>query len=188
MLGRLQRTTRLDVGLILACSGLAYLVWALVAGVSRSIVQEMNQYVAYHDVHVKGITRTVQLFFVDAGFVIDVAGVMWLTASLALMLLASRQRISVSWAWVSAIMQSFVAACGAVLVAWAAYLPHVVSTEKLEGKATAAERVSEVSLQVVVPVALLIWATFLVWMLVERARLNRRGPTLHDGMRSNVYR
>jgi hypothetical protein len=164
------------------------LVWALVAGASRSIVQEMNRYVAYHGVQVKGITRTVQIFFVDAGFVIDVVGVTWLAASLTLVLLASRQRISASWAWVSTICQVSIAACGAVLVAWAAYLPHVVSEEKASEQATIAERVSQFSLQVVIPVALLIWVTFLVWLLVERARLDRRGPSLHDGMRSNVFR
>jgi hypothetical protein len=37
-------------------------------------------------------------------------------------------------------------------------------------------------------VALLIWVTFLIWLLIERARLNRRGPTLRDGLRSNIYR
>jgi hypothetical protein len=35
---------------------------------------------------------------------------------------------------------------------------------------------------------MLLWTTFLVWLMVERARLNRRGPTLRDGMRSNVFK
>ena len=41
MLGRLRRTTRLDVGLALAFSGMAYLGWALVAGISRSSVDKV---------------------------------------------------------------------------------------------------------------------------------------------------
>jgi hypothetical protein len=28
----------------------------------------------------------------------------------------------------------------------------------------------------------------LVWLLVERARFDRRGPTLRDGLRTNVFR
>jgi two-component system CheB/CheR fusion protein len=37
-------------------------------------------------------------------------------------------------------------------------------------------------------IAILLWVTFLVWMLVERARLDRFGPTLSDGLRTNTYR
>ena len=44
MLGQSRRTTRLDVGLALAFSGIAYLVWALVAGISRRTVQDLFNY------------------------------------------------------------------------------------------------------------------------------------------------
>ncbi len=45
-----------------------------------------------------------------------------------------------------------------------------------------------VLLPIIVTVAILIWTLALIWLLVERARLNRRGPTLTDGLRTNVYR
>lgn len=188
MLGRLQRTTRLDVGLALCFSGLAYLVWALVAGISRWIVQEMIKSTAYYNIEVKGYTKVVEVFFVDSGFVIDIVGMAWMALSLLLVVLSSRQRASISWAWVSSGLQVCVAAVGAVLVCAAAYMPHILDPNKLHDGGSIGQQVSRMSLQVVMPLAIVIWVTFLVWLLVERARLNRRGPTLRDGMRSNVYR
>jgi hypothetical protein len=45
-----------------------------------------------------------------------------------------------------------------------------------------------VSLAVSLVGGVAVWVTFLIWLLVERARYDRRGPTMTDGMRSNVYR
>ena len=188
MLGRLKRTTRLDVGLALAFVGVAYLVWALVAGMSRALVQEMIKTTYKSHEALPVFTRAVKVFFVDTGFVIDLVGLGWLAASLFLVAFSSRQRISVSWAWVSAICQSSVAALGAVVVGWAAYAPHVVRLSLSGENDTPLETVSSISLPVIVPMALLIWVMFLIWLLVERARLDRRGPTLTDGLRSNVTR
>ena len=188
MLGRLRRTTRLDVGLALAFAGLAYLVWALVAGVARWFVQEMIRSTSFHHIQVGGFTLLVKAFFLDWGFVIDIVGVVWMVGSLVLVLLSSHQKLSVSWAWLSAVCQSFVAVMGALLVAWAAYLPHVLSPEKAQAEATTLQQVSHASLPIIMPIGIAIWVTILVWLLVERARLNRRGPTLRDGMRSNVFR
>lgn len=185
MLGRLRRTTRMDVGLALVFSGLAYLVWALVAWVSRSVIQEMiRSTVAMKELPES--TRVVKAFFVTGGIVIDVIGLTWLALSLFLVACSSRQRMSISWAWVSAACQSFVAALGAVLVGWAAYKPHIVA---IPAAGTGLlERVTALSLPVTVALAVLVWVTFLVWLLMERARLNRRGPTLTDGLRTNIYR
>ena len=36
--------------------------------------------------------------------------------------------------------------------------------------------------------ALLVWVTFVVWLLIERSRLDRRAPTLRDGLRTNIFR
>jgi len=125
---------------------------------------------------------------VDAGFAIDLVGLAWMTLSLVLLVYSSRQKLSISWVWMSAICQSFVAALGAVLVGYASYQPHIVFDDmSVKGKTTW-EQVSSLSLQILIPVALLIWVTFLIWLLIERARLNRRGPTLRDGLRSNIYR
>ena len=190
MLGRLRRTTRKDVGLAIAFAGLSYLVWALVAGGSRTLVQTFIDSARNLEMDLPSLTRAVKVFFVDAGFLIDLVGLGWLVVSLALVMLSSRQKIGISWAWVSAICQSFIAALGAVLVGGAVYAPHAVATVAgaVDEDPTLFERVSEISLPVMVPIAILIWTTFLVWLLVDRARFNRRGPTLRDGLRTNVFK
>jgi hypothetical protein len=186
MLGRVRRTSRTDVGLALAFVGLAYLVWALVAGISRDIVQDMIKAVTIEQGHVPSNARLVENIFVNAGFVIDVVGVVWLVASLVLVVSASRQRISISWAWATAMAQTFIAAIGSVMVGRVAQSVH-----PLPGGDAAQNiwsQVSGVSLAVSLVGGVVVWVTFLIWLLVERARYDRRGPTMTDGMRSNVYR
>ena len=87
----------------------------------------------------------------------------------------------------AAVCQEFVAALGAVLVGYAAYQPHMVGGIS-GGEPSLGQRVSSISLPVIVVVAVLLWTTTLVWLLVERSRLNRRGPTLTDGLRTQTYR
>ncbi len=186
MLGRLRRTTRVDVGLAISFAGVAYLVWALVAGASRELVKEVIKTGWTRDLVLPGFTTAIKIFFVDAGIGIDIVGLVWLAASLVLVLLGSRQRVSISWAWLSAICQSIVAAVGAVTVAWAAYLPHVVHIDAPDP--TAWQQLMGLSLPVMMAIAVVVWVTFLVWMLVERARLDRHVPTLGDGLRTNIYR
>jgi len=191
MLGRLRRTSRLDAGLALAFAGIAYLVWALVAGTTRTLIQDMIRTNTLKGLAVPEFTRVVKIFFVDAGVVIDLAGLAWMAVSLTLVVFSSRQKISISWAWVSAICQSFAAAAGAVLVGWAAFMPHQAPIAiGAEGNFFDRpwEKVSGFSLPVVLVVALVVWVTFLVWLLVERARLDSRGPTLRDGLRTNIFR
>lgn len=194
MLGKLRRTTRLDVGLAIAFAGLAYLVWSLIAGGSRELVQVFIDSARDMEMELPAMTKAVKIFFVDTGFVIDIAGLAWLTVSMALVVLGSRQKISISWAWVSAICQAFAAGLGAVLVGGAVYAPHA-RTGAPSSDGTILEKVSEISLPVMIALAILIWTTFLVWLLVDRARLNRRGPSLRrrgpslrDASRSNVFK
>lgn len=186
MLGRLRRVSRLDVGLALAFSGIAYLVWALVAGISRSVVQDMLKHIWLDRLSMPAVTRAVKVFFVDYGIVIDVVGLAWLAVSLFLVVLSSRQQLSISCAWTSAVCQSSVAALGAVLVGWAAYQPIPFPTISSGG--TPMEKVSSISLGIVVAVAVMLWVVFLVWLLVQRARFDRRGPTLRDGLKTNIFR
>jgi len=186
MLGLVRRNTRLDIGLVLSFGGTAYLVWALVAGVSRAVVQEMIRSTDANQL--PALSHAVRVFFVDIGFVIDVVGLSWLALSMVLVVLASRQRIRAAWAWISAIGQSSVAALGAVLVSWATYQPHMLPPEQASAGTSLGEQVSAVSLPLVVVLAVLLWVTVLFWLLVERARLNRRGPTLSDGLRTQTYR
>jgi len=186
MLGRVRRTTRTDVGLSLSFAGVSYLVWALVAGLSRHLVQELIRSTHGTGMPLPEVTRLVKVFFVDAGFVIDLAGAGWLAASLILVLLASRQRVSISWSYVAAISQVMAAALGSVLVGTAVYAPHVKPAPPVPQGPTPWETVSSISLPVMVALALLLWVTALVWLLVERARFDRRGPTLRDGLRSHL--
>jgi len=187
MLGRTRRTSRLDVGLALAFTGIAYLVWALVSLTARNLIQGMIQATRNMGSEVPDVTLQVKIFFVDAGVVIDLVGLAWLTVSLLLIVFAGRQKLSISWAWVSAICQSFVATWGAVLVAWAAFLPF---SEKAGAAVTAEgsrwEEVSGLSLPVVLAVAIVVWSALLLWLLFERARALKRGPTLRDSLRTNV--
>jgi len=175
----------MDVGLALAFAGVSYLVWSLVAGFSRSLMQEFIYSVEASEVQMPNLTRVVKVFFVDAGFLIDLVGLAWMVVSLVLVLLSSRQKIGISWAWVSVACQAFIAALGAVLVGWVVYAPYMVAVEQ---DRSIFERVSEISLPVVIAIAVVIWTTFLVWLLVERARFNRHGPTMRDGLRSNVFK
>jgi hypothetical protein len=189
MLGRLRRTTRLDVGLALSFAGVAYLIWALVAGVTRALVWDMLRAFGDSAADLSGGPQAVKTLFGDAGFVIDVVGLAWLAATLVLIVLASRQRIGISWSWASAAGQSLLAALGGLWVAWAVLQPFVDAVAApAEGTAeqTPWGQLSRISLPVVVPVALLLWATTLVWLLIDRARLNRRRITLRDGLRTNV--
>jgi len=188
MLGRTRRTSRLDVGLAIVFAGLAYLVWSLIAGGSRELVQTFIASAAEFQMTLPTITRAVKIFFVDAGFVIDLVGLAWLIASMALVLVASRQKISISWAWVCAVCQAFVAGLGAVLVGTAVYAPHAMTARGEDVDPSIFERVSQISLPVIVSLAVVIWLTFVVWLLVERSRWSRRGPTLRDGLRTNVFK
>jgi hypothetical protein len=162
-----------------------YLVWALVAGLSRHVVQEMIKSAAATAAPLPRATMVVKAVFLHGAILIDLVGLAWLGLSLYLVVRGSRQRASISWAWVSAVCQALVAAVGAVLVGWAAYKPHILPVEQTP---TTWEQIRYVSLPVVMVIAVLLWVTFLVWLLIERARLNRRGPTLSDGLRTNVYR
>ena len=176
------------MGLAVSFAGMAYLVWAVVAGVSRDVVQELLKSAVVRDFTLRDSAHVLKVIFVEAGIVIDLVGLAWLAASLFLVMWSSRQRCSISWSWASAIGQAIVAALGAVLVGWAAYQPHVVPADAPVPPSATWAKVSAISLPVVAVVAVVMWVVVLVWLLVERARLDRRGPTLRDGLRTNVFR
>jgi hypothetical protein len=180
----------LDVGLALAFTGIAYLVWVLVAWATRGLVADMVSFSAAFDPNFPPATRIVRIVFVDAGVAIDLVGILWLVVSMFLIIYASRQKFSISWAWMSGLCQATVAALGGVLVAWAVHLPYQPVAARSVPAATIIswEKLSGISLPILAVLAILIWVTFLVLLLVERARVNRRGPSLRDGLRTNIYR
>lgn len=128
------------------------------------------------------VTRVFKVFFVETGFVIDIVGLIWLAVGLVLIFLANRQRISISWAWISSFVQTIIAGAGALLVSWAVYAPHIFEEKQTDGVLT---QLSMVSLPIVISLAVLIWLCFVVQMLRERKRTIRRGPSLNDGLRTN---
>jgi len=173
---------------------MAYLGWALVAWISRSSVDKV-----FENLHRAGHTweslspgsAWVKTMFLDAGFAIDIVGLAWLAATLMLIVFSSRQYLSISWAWASAICQSFTAGLGAVLVGWAGQQPYellITPRQGLVPEQTAWAAVSGISLPVTLVLAIVVWAAFLVWLLIDLARMTRRGPSLRDGLRSNVVR
>ncbi len=192
MLGRLRKTSRLDVGLALPLTGVAYLVWSLVAGTARDMVREMVAATSTVEAlqSLPKFTKATNIFFVEMGFIIDLVGLALMVVSLLLVVYAARQKISISWAWMCAVIQASVAALGGVMVGWAMHLPYKrLATPGAEGpQPSDLAKLSEISLPVVLTLAILFWVTSLVWLLIERARFKARGPTLRDGMKSNVYR
>ena len=69
-------------------------------------------------------------------------------------------------------------------MAWAVHLPY----RQAPVEATAWEQVSGISLPVLAVLTVLIWVTSLVMLLVERARLDRHGPSRRDGVRTQIDR
>ncbi len=179
---RTRRTSRLDVGLAIALAGLAFVVWALVAGASRLMMQNIILAAAGSTETLPAVTRNVRLFFVDTGFVIDLVGLGWMAISLVLIFFASSQKVSISWAWLSATLQSMVAALGGVLVGCAIYVPHVITGQ---ANYTVMGKISLVSLPLVIVIAVVIWGLFVYWMLKHRASSRHLGPSMTDGLRTN---
>ncbi len=175
------------MGLALAFVGIGYLVWAFVIFISRRVLADAVARAEEFGAALHPLARGLNIALVNAGLLVDIIAVAWLTLSLVLVVLGSRQMISISWAWVSALCQSFVASIAASLIAWSAGDTLSRLTEP-HRPGVVADRAGSLSLPVFMAVALVIWTTFLVWLLVERARIIRRGPTLSDGLRSNVYK
>ena len=185
MLGRLRRTTRLDVGLAISFAGVGYLAWVLVAGVGRELVKYLDMTGTDGQAGVSFVIRAIQVFFLDAGIAVDIIGLAWLVASLILVVRSSRQLQSISWAWLCAICQTLAAMLGAIVIGWAGYAPKISTTEPAQ---TLWRQITGMSLPVVMSIAVVVWVSFLVWLLIERARIDRHGPTLHDGLRTNAFR
>lgn len=180
----------MDVGLAMAFSGAAYLVWALVAGTARTIVRDLIDVLNHTPGGAGELEKWLDFLFVDAGVAIDVTGLLLLALSSILVWISSRQRISISWAWMVAFVQISAAALGAVLAGrTVADQYRLLLPPPDPATPSALEQVSSISLSVTVPVAILIWLIVLVWMVVEWVRWSRRrGPAMRDALRTHIYR
>lgn len=184
MLGRIKRTSRLDAGLATAFVGLSFLAWALVAGVSRSLMLKLYQDYTNGQLVLPKFSKGVEIFFVDTGFVIDLAGLLLMIGGLVLVYLAIRQKISISWAWLCATTQCLFAALGGVLVTTAIFAPYGFNwPENLK----ALEIFNQISFPVVLIIAIIIWAIFVFSMLKARYRwlMRMSGPSIRDSVKSN---
>lgn len=184
MLGRVRRTSRVDVGLAMSFSGIAYLIWVLVVGVTRHLVNELStaQY-AGQLADLPAATRWLWNSFIYAAQVFDLVGVLWLLLSLGLIVGAGRQRWSISCPWVCAICQTMAATLLAVWAALATQSPYNISVSCISSPPL--PTTGWTSLCVAVAIALVMWVTSLVWMISERAQL-MRGPKLRDSMRTHI--
>ncbi len=169
-------------------------MWALVAGLSRSGVQNLFHTISRIGGEHPTSIEWIKAVFVSAGVAIDIVGLVWLALSLFLVVFSSRQHFSISWAWVSAICQAFVAAFGAVWVILAVQEPYDVMVSKLmhtSGTLSSYDAPAQVggfSLAAALTAAVVVWIGFTVWLVVENSRWTRHKLTLRDGLRSNVYR
>lgn len=172
----------------MAFSGITYLVWAFVTGISRQTVQELMRSGIFTNAD-RWEVKSLEVAFVNLGVVIDIIGLAWLAMSLLLVFLGSRQQIRISWAWVSAMCQCIVAAIGGVLVGWATYSSYFIKP-KINPSEQPMAYVSSLSLPVIAVIAVVLWIIILVLLLLERNRFRRRMSkmSMRDGLRSNVYR
>lgn len=184
MLGRIKRTSRLDAGLATAFVGLSFLAWALVAGVSRSLMLKLYQDYLNNALVLPKFSKVVEIFFVDTGIVIDIAGLLWMVGGLVLVYIAIRQKISISWAWLCAMTQCLFATIGGVIVSTAIFAPYGFHwPENLKSL----EMLSQISFPVFLSIAIVIWAIFVFSMLRARYRWLMRftGPSIRDSVKSN---
>jgi hypothetical protein len=180
MLGQVRRTTRADVGMSIAFVGVAYLIWALTIGVIRHSASKLPAVIFSGHSETSIVVTSFLASSVSGALIWDVCGVMWLLISLVLVAGASRQKWSVSWAWFSTLLQAMTCV---LLGLWAVLALLAIRTAA--GSPAAAPSVGWASFSIAFAFALVLWATVLVWLLTEQARL-RRGPSLRDGLRTHV--
>ena len=169
----------------MAFAGVAYLIWVLVVGVTRHLVNKLSH--AQYTVELGEIPVTTQWLwnsFIHAAPVFDLAGVLWLLLSLGLIVGAGRQRWSISCPWICAICQTTTATLLAVWAGVAAQAPHTIGMFYGTGPPPYLTT-GWTSLCVAIAIALVMWVTSLVWMISERARM-MHGPKLRDGMKTNI--
>ena len=186
MLGRQQRTTRTDVGLALSFAGIAFLVWTAVVGTAMGIVSELSKQLYFSYLPAIDHTWPVPAELLYNTFLCCspawmLVGLAWMGVSLLLVARASRQRCSISWAWLSALLQVMAAALVAALTALAELSLHDTLLSYIPPLPYPTP--GWTFFAIAFAVALVVWIAVLVWLLLERKRFSR-GPSLRDGMRT----
>jgi len=178
MLGLVRKTTRTDVGLALASTGLAYLAWVIVTGVARHIVNQLALIASARELDFPTLTSALYGSFVHGGAVWDLVGVLWLLVSLVLIVGSARQQWTISWPWFSSILHGLTAALLGAWTALAAIAPSSIPMTPPE------PAVGYGSYSALLALGLVLWVSTLVWMLIMRSRLGH-GPSLIDGQRTH---
>ena len=172
MLGRVRRTSRADVGLALAFVGFGFLSYVAIAALGRVALSRFAE-----SGGLTGTLTTADCLLRQSAIGLDILAVAGLAVGSTLTWLASRQRISISWAWLVGMCQtlSSVALGGILIKGIVPELPNKLSPELT-------------SLCVASGIAIIIWCAFLVRLLLDRATIGRRGQSFNDGIKTNVYR
>jgi hypothetical protein len=190
MLGRVRRTTRTDVTLALIMAGVVYLAWAGACAIARGAAEVVAQYTRAHELVPTVWAQRLLTTFGDASSlsaVPPVLGPMWMCLSLWLVIRASRQRRIISWAWLAITFQ----ALGAIGVGvWSARavqqtLAAAGTVDPAGVEAAAADGANTVWFVVA---AVAIWLATLTWLVIDRLRFSRLGPSLGDGIRTHTFR
>ena len=180
MLGLVRKTTRTDVGLALASTGLAYLAWVIVTGVARHVVNQLALLAEAREMALPGLASALCGSFVHGAAVWDLVGVLWLLVSLVLIVGSGRQQWTISWPWFSSILHGLTAA---LLGAWTS-LAAIGPFMAVVPAPPPAPAVGYGSYSALLALGLVLWVSTLVWMLYMRSRLGL-GPSLLDGQRTH---
>ncbi len=185
MLGRVRRTTRTDISLALVMAGFVYLAWVLACWTAKDSAANIQWSVEARDAPVTALDSPFVKTFGSWGrIVFDLAGPLWMVASLYMVIRASRQRRIISWSWLLLSSQGIIAIGIAV---WASLAQRPVIAG---GAAALAERTTVDWWPAMVVIGVLVWIGTLVWLLLDRLRLRRlvRGSARRDGFRTQAYR
>ena len=188
MLGRVRRTTPTDVSLALVMAGLVYLAWALACWCAKETAAGLS------DLGTDGLPPLSKAIAYTFGgwerSIFDVAGPLWMLASLYMIIRASRQRRIISWSWLLISCQAIAAILIGVWTSMGQLLlqVHFAQEDHQGGPGTWAIRADWSPY--IIGIAVLIWVGTLIWLVAERVRLRYLlgGPAIRDGVKTHSYR
>ncbi len=172
----------MDAALAVIATGVGFLAWALVSGISWLLLKQQTENGQPHDVAMPGFLEAIQSVSNYAGYAIDIIGLAAMCACMVLIFLAHRQVISISWAWLVLCGQLIFALLGAVFVITAMLGPQGVDSSEMG----LAEILSMISLPVVIVTAVIVWSVFAFYMFRQAPETRRRRKlSRDDGVKSN---
>ena len=161
-------------------AGFVYLAWAAACYSAKWTAKSLEVTAEVEEVPLsQSATLLVRTFAHWPHIIFDVAGPVWMLASLYLVIRASRQRRIISWSWLLISCQAITAiliasyaamACSSCGLLFPGQLDHADWTPGVVG------------------VAVLIWACALIWLVRQRLQYQPREPAIRDGSKTHTYR